>query len=306
MGATMRVLVLDDQPDKGLLRVLRTMGAIPLVARTEEEAIVIINAGIDAAIVDMQLDPNWRYGGIAVIRYLREHLGLSVPVILFTGHLDQSAWAECEELNALYVVKPGPTIASLVDYLRENLPAAARTSSGVRASASTDSKDCIAVACEVWQERYDLSAMEAVVLEAAARGGNRTTIAREIKLSPETVKTHTRKLIAKTGDESLVGAGARLVREALVTSSMHQEMGAQALPRAGDAPDDDGVQMTLGVHAQRFDHRTFEQTSTRIDLAREEAYAKAIAAASGNLTKAGQLLGVSRQAVQNFIARQRR
>ena len=56
----MRVLVLDDQPDKGLLRVLRTMGAVPLIARTEEEAIVIINAGIDAAIVDMQLElPLW-------------------------------------------------------------------------------------------------------------------------------------------------------------------------------------------------------------------------------------------------------
>ena len=56
----MRVLVLDDQPDKGLRRVLRTMGAVPLIARTEEEAIVIINAGIDAAIVDMQLElPLW-------------------------------------------------------------------------------------------------------------------------------------------------------------------------------------------------------------------------------------------------------
>ena len=168
MGATMRVLVLDDQPDKGLLRVLRAMGVVPLVARTEEEALVIINAGIDAAIVDMQLDPNWRYGGIAVIRYLREHLGPSVPVILFTGHLDQSAWAECEELNALYVVKPGSTIASLVDYLRENLPASVRTRSGVRASAS---EDLIASTCAAWQEQYDLSDKQTAVLGAAAQGG---------------------------------------------------------------------------------------------------------------------------------------
>ena len=122
MGATMRVLVLDDKPDAALLRVLRTMGAVPLVARTEGEAIVIINAGIDAAIVHMQLEPNWRYGGITVIRYLREHLGGNVPVILFTGYLDESARTGCEQLNARYIVKPGPTIASLVDYLRENQP----------------------------------------------------------------------------------------------------------------------------------------------------------------------------------------
>jgi len=48
------------------------------------------------------------------------------------------------------------------------------------------------------------------------------------------------------------------------------------------------------------------QTPTAIDLAREEVYAKAITAAAGNLTQAGRLLGVSRQAVQNFIARRRR
>ena len=228
MGATMRVLVLDDKPDAALLRVLRTMGAVPLVARTEEEAIVIINGGIDAAIVDMQLEPNWRYGGITVIRYLREHLGDSVPVILFTGHLDAGAGAECEHLKARYVVKPGPTIASLVDYLRENLPAATRRRSGVRASA-TASKDPIASTC-ARQEECNLSAMETVVLEEAAR------------------------------------AGRPVLEEA-----------------------------TRG-----------SQPYTAIDLAREEAYAKAIAAAAGNLTQASRLLGVSRQAVQNFIARRRR
>jgi DNA-binding NarL/FixJ family response regulator len=34
-----------------------------------------------------------------------------------------------------------------------------------------------------------------------------------MNISQETVKTHTQKLIAKTGDQSLASAGPRLVRE---------------------------------------------------------------------------------------------
>ena len=226
MGATMRVLVLDDEPDKGLLRVLRIMGAVPLVARTEEEAIVIINAGIDAAIVDMQLEPNWRYGGITVIRYLRQHLGDSVPVILFTGHLDAGAGAECEKLKARYVVKPGPTIASLVDYLRENLPVATQRRSGVRASAAA-SKDVIDSTCANWQEQYDLATMQTAVLKEAAQGGTRPDIAVKMNISPETVKTHTQKLLAKTGDNNLAGAGTRLLRAALKQTTSSTRRGAQ-------------------------------------------------------------------------------
>ena len=95
-------------------------------------------------------------------------------------------------------------------YLHENLPAATRTRSGVRASAS---KDLIASTCADWQEQYDLSTMQTAVLEEAAQGGTRPDIALKMNISPETVKTHTQKLIAKTGDESLASAGARLIRE---------------------------------------------------------------------------------------------
>lgn len=43
-----------------------------------------------------------------------------------------------------------------------------------------------------------------------------------------------------------------------------------------------------------------------IDVARDRLYDEAIARAQGNLTKAGRLLGVSRQAVQQHVARKRR
>ena len=215
----MRVLVLDDQPDVALLRVLRSTGAISLVARTEEEAIIIINAGIDAAIVDMQIEANWRYGGITVIRYLRERLGGNLPVILFTGHLDEGARRECEHLNARYVVKPGPTTGSLVDYLRENQPAPKRTHLG--SERRTDDEDAT----------------------PNAHARTSAPAARRLDLS-NVVK--------------IISAG--------------------------------------GPHARR---------SGLIDVAREKLYDEAIAQAAGNITKAGQLLGVSRQAVQNYLARRR-
>ena len=99
-----------------------------------------------------------------------------------------------------------------MDYLRENLAAATRRRSGVRASA-TASKDPIASMCADWQEQYDLSTMQTAVLNEAAQGGTRPDIAFKMDISPETVKTHTQKLLAKTGDASLANAGARLVRE---------------------------------------------------------------------------------------------
>lgn len=205
----MRVLVLSDEPDAALLRVLQGIGATPLVARTEEEAVVHVHVGVDAAIIDVQRKPN-RYGGISFIRYLRVHLGQDVPLILFMSHFDAGARLECERLCVRCVVGPGPTTASVADYLRKSLPASTRTRSGMRTNAT---KDSITGACELWRERYGLSTMETAVLEEAARGRTRTEIALKMRLSPETVKTHARNLIAKSQDESLASAGARLVRE---------------------------------------------------------------------------------------------
>ena len=51
------------------------------------------------------------------------------------------------------------------------------------------------------------------MLIEAARGASRATIASQLQLKPETVKSHARNLIRKSGDEDLSSAGLRLLRE---------------------------------------------------------------------------------------------
>jgi DNA-binding NarL/FixJ family response regulator len=64
-----------------------------------------------------------------------------------------------------------------------------------------------------WRLRYNLTPTETAVLFEAARGGSRAMIASRLRLASETVKSHARNLIMKTGDDSLRDAGVRLMRE---------------------------------------------------------------------------------------------
>ena len=76
-------------------------------------------------------------------------------------------------------------------------------------------------AADGWRLRYHLTQMEVAVLVEAARGccarrgstwSSRATIAFQLGLTAETVKSHGRNLITKTPDESIADAGLRLLR----------------------------------------------------------------------------------------------
>lgn len=180
-------------------------------ATTREQAIAIIEQGITGVILGVRLERD-DYGGLALAAYLREQHA-DVPAILLMGHADPFVQLECKRLRLRYLIKPLLSIASVVDYLRKHPARPKRKHSGVREKTSDGGSPRIRSACEGWQEMYSLSEMETAVLFEAAQGGTRATIALVLDLAPETVKWHTRNLLAKTLDDTLAGAGARLLRE---------------------------------------------------------------------------------------------
>jgi len=236
MGANMRVLVLDDDPRlPQLLRALRSLGVDAIGAATRAEAIAIFDQGIAGAILDLRLQPNDLYGGLVVGEYIRAR-SAHVPVILHTGNGDADVLAACKRLGIMYIEKPA-VVAELVAILYSFRPPSKCGRSGVHVrtlpptheaileqnEAATfslgvllersDEDDAIVLTADGWRLRYHLTHMETAVLVEAARGSSRATIASRLGLTPETVKTHARKLITKTGDRDLGSAGLRLLHE---------------------------------------------------------------------------------------------
>ena len=86
-------------------------------------------------------------------------------------------------------------------------------------------------------------------------------------------------------------------------------MGTSHLPHAGDASEEAdtrtlrGERRLSGVreHAET-QHR---RNSPTLDLLRDQLYTTTLADVGGNLTKAAERLGVSRQAIQQYVARKR-
>jgi DNA-binding CsgD family transcriptional regulator len=74
----------------------------------------------------------------------------------------------------------------------------------------------LAVVVSAWRERHALTPAEATVLFRATCGEPRDLIAEALGCAPETIKKHCHNLLQKTGDERLLEAVARVLREALL------------------------------------------------------------------------------------------
>jgi DNA-binding CsgD family transcriptional regulator len=64
-----------------------------------------------------------------------------------------------------------------------------------------------------WGERYSLSPRERDLLQRAARGEPRALIAEQMQCAPRTFKKHCQNLLKKTGDDWLLEAVNRLLRD---------------------------------------------------------------------------------------------
>jgi len=239
------VLILDDCEHicRSLQRWLGGLGIPVIAVTTREEAIERCNGDIRATLVDSDLGASDPTGGALFFEHLDEVKSGALR-ILRTGNNTAEVRLLAARYRAVWMEK-GESNERLLDLLAIVGIRSTRANTGVphgapssrpprprstppRLFAASEAvresdrvcDDNIVAACAVWRSRYGLSTMEAAVLrEACLRGATRTSIADELKLAPDTVKSHTRNLLAKTLDDNLAAAVARLLRE-IVGSGM--------------------------------------------------------------------------------------
>lgn len=66
----------------------------------------------------------------------------------------------------------------------------------------------------VWHDRYVLTPAHAVILRGRVKGLSRDAIARMMRITPKTMKSHVHELLQRTGDPTLDSAVLRAMREA--------------------------------------------------------------------------------------------
>jgi DNA-binding NarL/FixJ family response regulator len=163
------------------------------VVRSARDAQIAIHAKPWSAIViDVGLPDG---SGLDVLTRLRASRS-TTPVLVLTGDSEPESINRACELGANFAVKPAST--SLIEAF-------------IRSAASL--QDRVALACDVWRERYRLSHAERDVLFRSALGESRTVIAAARNSSVLTVKKHCEKILRKSGDRSWHDAIGRLVRD---------------------------------------------------------------------------------------------
>ena len=118
------------------------------------------------------------------------------PALVLTGDAEASCINRAYDLGAHYLVKP-VSACRVAAFLEQ-------------AVAAQDHTTAVALA---YATRYELSDAEHDILLRAVRGEGRDAIAAARGSSPNTVKKQVVTLLQKTGDDSLQGAVAALLRE---------------------------------------------------------------------------------------------
>lgn len=216
MTAPVRVMLVDDHTlfRRGLAELLEGRNGIRVVAETgdpEEAPRLAREREPDVAIVDLNMAP---LGGLALIRRLRDEGWKGTSIVLTvsdagddmadalasgaSGYLlkdmepEQVVDAVRRALRGETVVAPAMTL-KLVDLLHPKRGAAARESL-----------------------LETLTPREREILRHLAQGLTNKAIARALDISPETVKLHVRKILAKLKLSSRVEAAVFAVEHGVV------------------------------------------------------------------------------------------
>lgn len=168
---------------------------IAVASAAEAYRIIGDKTPLCAAVVDWRLPDE---DGVAVIRCIRMHYPV-LPVLMVTAHLDRECINQAQVLRAEYVTKP--TAA-------RNLDAFARRALRV------PTRKRLARAVRRLIQDAGVSEGEARVLEAVADGCSRTSLASELEISENTLKTQVRRLLKKTGYGNIVALREDLLRRA--------------------------------------------------------------------------------------------
>jgi DNA-binding NarL/FixJ family response regulator len=189
-----RFLLVEDNAllARALAKAATSFGVVQ-VAKTVEEGMASLAERRDWAclVIDVRLPDG---NGLDVLAEARA-IGCDAPALVHTALHDHATINRAFELRARYLVKPVDTV-SILSFL----------SDAARPLSASET-------CREWERRYALTQTEIGILIAAAEGSPRDQLAFERGIATTTLKTHVHNLLVKTGDESLLAAVARLLRD---------------------------------------------------------------------------------------------
>jgi DNA-binding NarL/FixJ family response regulator len=205
---TLTCVIADDHPS--VLRFLSTYlprNGITVTAGTRdgEEALrKIERTEPDVALLDARMP---RLNGVEVARVLAERRART-RVILYTGYGDQALVADALDAGVSGVIDKEAPVEDLVRAIR--IVAAGGTYLDPSSSAA------LLVARTPASRARSLSPRERDVLRLLADGNSNETIGSTLTISPQTVRTHVQKAMAKLGATTRIQAVAIALRESLI------------------------------------------------------------------------------------------
>lgn len=197
---TVSFLIAEDDAlvGRSLVRELGVHGHAVCVTSLGKARDALSAQSFSAVVVDIGLPDG---SGLDLITEVRQR-DPEVAALVVSGGVDERRLAVAHHLGASYLLKPVDTsqLQLFATRIRSRVEGrGARVESVVRR----------------WVSRYQLTTAETAVLGLAARGAPRAKLAELRGVAPSTVKKQVRVLLSKTGDESLIAAVSRLLREVL-------------------------------------------------------------------------------------------
>jgi two-component system nitrate/nitrite response regulator NarL len=211
MEKTLRVLIADDHP-LFLFAIAHSVDVreeLELVgqARTGREAIAVaLETRPDLAVLDVEMPD---VGGLDVLHALKRE-GLTTRVLFFCGDLDAQTSYELIEAGAAGVLDKTARVEHIGDALIRIAQGETVLAPNVQSAlmrAVRDRRDRPATV---------LSPREGEVLRFLAEGLSAPQIARELHLSPSTIKTHLQRLYERLQVSDRAAAVAEGMRRGLI------------------------------------------------------------------------------------------
>lgn len=203
-----RCVIADDHPAiiDAVSRYLADVDDVDVVARAQngKEALLLIEEHApDVAVVDVRMPG---VGGIDIARKLGSE-GSKTRVILYTGHSDRSLLLEALDAGARgFIVKEAPL---------DDLARAIRTicEGGTYVDPALAS---VLVGPQAAERLPTVTKREREVLRLLADGMRNEQVARQLSISPLTVRSHVKNAMQKLEADTRTEAVAKALRESLI------------------------------------------------------------------------------------------
>ncbi|MGI9016083.1 MAG: response regulator [Euzebya sp.] len=217
MSAVIKVLVIEDHASfrQALAAVMALEGDLEVVGQLgtgDITAALAQAADADVAIVDLELPDG---DGVGIVAALRQS-DPPTPCLVLTGLRDDRELGLAIEAGAAGVLLKTSEMHQILQAVRVvagggSVLVAAETSQRLRALAKDRERN--------WRSKMlaqDLTARETEILEHLVYGLGNTEIGQRLGISPDTVQTHIRNLMAKLNASSRLEAVSQALQHGLV------------------------------------------------------------------------------------------